>query len=161
MTLFLSHRIERLVDLLAERLLEGETPLFSGHWILLSSQSQKQWLDETVERLKTLTDRKVILKIKGEGALNDCLIDAFAAVCYGSVADVDAVRLGVPVFAGEHSPVWPIAEHDLSRIETPSTPDRAQWLRSLAASEWSLDESNLAWERVKCLLPHTQTCKPQ
>ena len=117
-----------------------------------------EWFDETMATLKEHTDRKIIVKKKGEGALNDVLTNAFAAVCYGSVADVDTVRLGIPVFCGSISPSSFVAQHDLRLIETPSYPDRAQWLRSLAASEWGLDEMSQAWERVKplCQLPPTQ-----
>ena len=121
----------------------------------------KLWLESTMEALKASTDRKIILKRKGEGALADALQNAWSVVCYGSVADVDAVLMGIPAFCGEHSPVWPVAQHDIALIETPIAVDRAKWLRSLAASEWALDEISQAWERVKWLLPHMQSFKPQ
>lgn len=122
----------------------------------------EHWLDETVETLKLYTDRKIHVKHKGVGALNDILTKAFCAVTFSSVADCDAVLLGVPVFCGDYSPAYPVGLHDLSQIETPSTPDREQWLRSLSSSEWNLDEANLAWERIRCLLTvPMQDCKPQ
>jgi len=120
-----------------------------------------KWLGETFATLREHTDRKIILKRKVDGALLDVLQNAWAVVCYGSVADVDAVRMGIPAFCGDHSPVWPVAEHDITLIETPIAVDRAKWLRSLAASEWALDEISQAWERVKWLLPHMQSFKPQ
>ena len=43
-TLFLSHRMDRLVDLLAERLLEGDRPLLAERWILLPGTINRQWL---------------------------------------------------------------------------------------------------------------------
>jgi hypothetical protein len=112
----------------------------------------KAWFEEVMDTLPKYTDRKIVVKPKGESALNDVIADAFCAVCYGSVADVDTVMLGVPVFCGEHSPVYPIAGHDLSQIETPIYPDRSQWMRSLCAAQWHLSEAELAWERVKPLL---------
>jgi len=120
-----------------------------------------KWVNETMTTLKAHTDRKIILKRKGEGDFSEVLRNAWAVVCYGSVADVDAVRMGIPAFCGEHSPVWPVAQHDITLIETPIAVDRAKWLRSLAASEWALDEISQAWERVKWLLPHTASFKPQ
>ena len=43
MTLFLSHRIERLVDLLAEQLVKESSPC-SESWVLLPGSVNKQWL---------------------------------------------------------------------------------------------------------------------
>lgn len=121
----------------------------------------QQWLDEAMTTLKDSTDRRIVIKRKGEGALAEVLQNAWAVVCYGSVADVDAVRMGIPAFCGPHSPIYPVAQHDLRLIETPIAFDRAKWLRSLAASEWALDGISQAWERIKCLLPHMQTFKQQ
>ena len=120
----------------------------------------KQWFDNTMSLLPKYTNRKIVVKEKGVGDLCQTLQDAFAVVCYGSVGDVDTVRLGVPVFCGPTSPAYPMGQEDLSLIETPIYPDRQKWLRSLAASEWRHDEMSLAWERVKCLLALTPSCKP-
>lgn len=121
-----------------------------------------EWFDHTMATLREVTDRKVIIKEKGVGALSDALTDAFAVVCFGSVADVDAVRMGIPAFCSPYSPVYPVAQHDVRLIETPIYPDRAKWLRSLAASEWKLDEISQAWERVSpCLSVLMQNYRPQ
>lgn len=118
----------------------------------------KEWFESVMDTLPKYSDRKIVVKKKGEGALNDVLTKAFCAVTFGSVADVDTVRLGVPVFCGDKSPAFPVGLQDLSLIETPSRPDRSQWLRSLSSAEWHLDEVNLAWDRVKCLLQPIPTC---
>ena len=112
----------------------------------------KEWLEETMVKLRNCTDRKIVLKIKGEGDLCQTLANAWAAVCYGSVGDVDAVRLGVPVFCGPYSAALPMGRTDLTEIENPVFPDRAQWLRSLAGAEWGLNEVGLAWERIRPLV---------
>lgn len=113
----------------------------------------QEWLDEVKDCLPKHTDRRIIYKEKGNGDLLKCLEKAWCVVCSGSVADVDAIRYGVPAICNKFSPVWPIAQHDLSQVESPIYPDRQKWLRSLAASEWRQDEVDLAWERIKCLLP--------
>jgi len=115
-----------------------------------------------MDTIPKYSDRKIVIKKKGEGDLSQVLTKAFCAVTFGSVADIDAVRLGIPVFCSDRSPAAPVGQQDLSRIETPSFPDRGQWIRSLSSAEWHLGEVKLAWERVKCLLTaHTQDCNPQ
>lgn len=117
----------------------------------------KEWFERMMDTIPKYSDRKIVVKSKNEGELLRVLTNAFCVVCFGSVADVDSVRMGVPAFCNIHSPVYPVGLHHLSEIETPSYPDRGQWLRSLSSSEWNLGEVNLAWERVKCLLTaHTQ-----
>ena len=106
------------------------------------------WLDDTLEQLKQVTDRKVIVKTKGEGLLKDYLRDAHALVSFGSVSEVEAAIAGVPVFVSEHSPLSPINQ-PLSNIETPDYPERETWLRSLAASQWYSHEMTEAWHRLR------------
>jgi hypothetical protein len=112
----------------------------------------EDWFKYVTETLPKHTSRPIVVKSKGEGALTDVLAKAWAAVCFGSVADVDAVRLGVPVFAAPTSAAYPMGCPDISQIESPIYPDRAQWVRSLSAAEWHMDEATKAWERVAPLL---------
>lgn len=105
------------------------------------------WTDETVAKLKTLTDRPIVVKNKGEGELAKYLAKAHALVSFGSVSEVEAAIAGVPVFTSEYSPAVPISQ-DIAQIETPSYPDREQWLRALAASQWRITELDKCWERL-------------
>lgn len=116
------------------------------------------WLDKTVETVKNSTNRKIIIKYKGIGGLSDVLENAFAVVSFGSVADVESVMRGIPIFCSEYSPAIPIGLTDFTKIETPIYPDRAKWLRSLAAAEYEAGEELIALERI-CPFLHTQNFK--
>ena len=70
--------------------------------------------------------------------LIDNLQGAHAAVFFNSSASVAAVCEGVPVFADDASCVaWAVANKDISKIETPETFAREQWIHDLAAAHWS------------------------
>lgn len=123
-------------------------PWKKGKEVIVLAPSQKicqalgisgHWAEETALFLRRYTDRPIRIKHKGAGLLGE-LKDCHAVVGLSSVAEVEAARFGVPVFAGEHSPARPIAESDLTRIETPLYPDREPWLRTLSYSQWHTDE---------------------
>lgn len=63
---------------------------------------------------------------------------AHSAVFFNSSASVAAVCEGIPVFVDDASCVaWAVANHDITKIETPATFDRQQWIYDLAAAHWS------------------------
>lgn len=105
------------------------------------------WTDKTVDRLRELSQRPVIVKNKSDGELSKYLNKAHALVSFGSVSEVEAAIAGIPVFTTEYSPASPISQ-DIAHIESPSKPERAQWLRALAASQWRINELNQAWKRL-------------
>lgn len=111
------------------------------------------WLDKAIETVKNNTNRRIVVKNKGVGSLSDALENAFAVVSFGSVAEVEAAMSGIPVFCSEYSPCVPIGTQDFTRIETPSYPDRTQWLKSLAAAEYTAGEEIQALERICQLAP--------
>lgn len=124
------------------------------------------WLRDTLAILAASTKRRVIVKEKGNGVLADMLPKAHALVAYGSVAEVEAALHGVPVFT-HYGPSLPIAQTDISLIETPIYPDRWKWLRALAGAELHLSQPQAAWDRIRPLLESawlsqpTQNCKQQ
>lgn len=70
--------------------------------------------------------------------LIDNLHGAHSAVFFNSSASVAAVCEGVPVFVDDASCVaWAVANKDISKIETPETFAREQWMYDLAAAHWS------------------------
>jgi hypothetical protein len=97
------------------------------------------WARETEELVKRHTDRPVRIKRKGPGLIGE-LRDCHAVVSLSSVAEVEAAKYGIPVFATRHSPASPIAWHDFTKIETPVYPDREAWLRTLSYSQWHVSE---------------------
>lgn len=108
----------------------------------------EHWLDETITELKQYTDRKLVIKKKGEGDFKQAISGAHAVVSFGSVGEVEAAIRGIPVFSSQYSPTVPISQ-PLSEIETPLYPDRTEWMRSLAACEWHKDEMEQCWNRIK------------
>jgi hypothetical protein len=59
-------------------------------------------------------------------------------VFFNSSASVAAACEGVPVFADDSSCVaWSVANKDISKIESPETFAREQWIYDLAAAHWS------------------------
>jgi hypothetical protein len=114
------------------------------------------WLRETIRTLADSTDKRVVIKQKGDGNLADMLKSAHALVSYGSVAEVEAAIAGVPVFT-TCGPSLPIAEQDFSKIETPTFPNRNEWLSALAGAEWHLSELDKAWSRLN---EHSQLFRP-
>jgi hypothetical protein len=106
------------------------------------------WLDKTVEEIRKYTERKIIVKRKGEGDFNQAVKNAHVVVSFGSVADVQASIYGIPVIVSEYSPAIPIS-NKIQDIENLKYPDRTEGLRSLASAEWHRDEMDKCWERLK------------
>ena len=70
--------------------------------------------------------------------LSENLTGAHAAVFFNSSASVAAVCAGIPVFVDDVSCVaWNVANHDISKIESPVMFAREQWLYDLATAHWS------------------------
>ena len=66
--------------------------------------------------------------------------EAYAVVNCSSNPATQAVMQGVPVFVGPDSLAYDVGNHDLARINSPSMPDRTQWLNDIAYTEWTLVE---------------------
>jgi hypothetical protein len=130
-----------------EKLCGSVEPWKKGREILVIEPSSKvekvlaspNWAQRTADRLRAFTDRPIRIKQKGPGLIGE-LKDCHAVVSLSSVAEVEAAKYGIPVFATEHSPASPIAEHDFSKIESPTYPEREAWLRSLSYSQWHVSE---------------------
>ena len=104
----------------------------------------RRWESETVARLKTLTDRPIVVK-REKGNLREYLKDAWALVGTGTVASVEAALMGVPVFVTDLDPSWPINAGPLENIERPEFPDRHDWACTLSYASWhatEIDEVN-------------------
>jgi hypothetical protein len=124
---------------------------------------EEDWTDRTVETLKKHTDREIIVKDKASGPLAPLLHDAWAVVSHSSVAAVEAAYLGVPVFGPATSPAYYVGEEELSEIESPATPQRDAWLRTLSYSQFHLSEirSGLAWEVIEAMYGDQHTDRAQ
>jgi len=122
----------------------------------------EEWLDSVITHIRNQTDRKIVIRphprfpvrLKGDYSdvyfqppqhvKNDVwdleLDNVYAVVNATSSPGVQSVLEGVPAFVGEESMASPVANAIYGSYESPSMPDRTQWINDLAYSEWTLDE---------------------
>ncbi len=105
---------------------------------LISHEGMENWIEKTVEELKRWTDRPILIRDKEcKRPLQNDLISAHCLVTHGSIAAVESVILGCPVFVHPDSAAALVGLTSLSQIETPIYPDRDAWCRSLAYCQWN------------------------
>ena len=111
------------------------------------------WLQQTLDTIRTYTDRRVVIRDRAakridriatstlQQALDD---DIFALVTFNSVAAVESVFHGIPVFTlAPTNAAAPMGLQDLTLIETPRYPDRDevyQWACHLAYGQFHNSE---------------------
>ena len=111
-----------------------------GRNILLCPPSQKAlnywdvnletWILQTTETIKKYTDRPIVIREKANRQIrtNDDTMemalsrDVHCLVTYNSIAAVEALILGKPVFTMGPNAAAPLANKELSRIEKPLMP---------------------------------------
>jgi hypothetical protein len=133
------------------------------------------WLNSTIQQIRKYSKRPIVVrahpgdkKIKQILKINhhavypstnenfvDDLENCWATVVYNSSPGVASIIEGVPAFVTdpipEHSQSFGIANTDLSKIESPITPERQLWVEKLAMCHWKFDElkSGAAWNFFK------------
>ncbi len=96
------------------------------------------WTEKTIATLRKYTDREIRVSDKEtKEPLSERIKGAHALVSHGSNAAVEAAIMGCPVFVYPGSAAALIGKTDLSEIETPAYPEREQWARSLAYSQFN------------------------
>ena len=136
------------------------------------------WVADTIKQVQAHSNRPIILRThprqrvvpplgctyqvpqKLANSYDDfdfdqCLRDAWAVINWNSGPGVQAAIAGVPVFVGASSLAAPVGNQDLSQIEKPVRPDRANWLVDVAHTEWSVEEIATGYP-IKRLLPGLQ-----
>lgn len=118
------------------------------------------WIRMVTDTLRQHTDRPIVFRQKASRGerTNDTIYhalddDVYALVTYQSVAAVEAVQYGIPVFALAPTAADPVGNKNLSMIESPHRPDEDfvyKWLSSIAYGQFSLDEilTGQAWKMV-------------
>lgn len=97
-----------------------------------------RWTERTIAEIRKHTDRKIITRDKEDSrSLQTDLKGAHALVAHGSIAAVESVVCGCPVFVDRDSAASLVGQTDVSKIEAPIYPDRQPWLNSLAYSQWN------------------------
>ena len=136
-------------------------PWRSGRKILIAAPDEKpcvfygidleQWISDTVATLKQHTDREIVVRARTKNRqqrLDDsfaqALTDVHAVVTFNSVAATESIIQGVPVFVlAPCNAAMPVANRDLSQIDTPWLPDRdtvEAWVHHLAYGQFHVNE---------------------
>jgi len=130
-----------------------------GKHILLVTPSEKpckfygitldDWITNTLCEIQKYTDRPVIIRNKAPRkervahSIYEDLANAHAVVTYNSVAAVESVIEGVPVFTLAPTAADPVCDKDLSLLENPTKFDKEliyKWACHLAYGQFHIDE---------------------
>jgi hypothetical protein len=103
--------------------------------------SDPQWTKRTKAELQKYTKRDIIIRDKeSKYPLYKELENAHALVAHGSIAAVESVVMGCPVFVSDLSAAALMGKTNIAEIENPVYPDRTKWLHSLAYCQFTEDE---------------------
>ena len=100
----------------------------------------ESWIADTIDALARVTDRQLVIRDKEQYKRRPIQMDLKGAHClvtHGSIAAVESVILGCPVFVHPDSAAALVGQTDLTKIEKPVYPDRQPWLNALAYSQFS------------------------
>ena len=130
-----------------------------GTHVLLVTPSEKpckfygvnlqDWISNTIATIQKYTDRPIVVRSKSPRrerlthSIYEDLADAHAVVTYNSVAAVESVLEGVPVFTLAPTAADPVCDKDLALLETPSVFDKDliyTWACHLAYGQFHIDE---------------------
>jgi hypothetical protein len=129
----------------------------SAHFMKTLAGVEFDWTEQTLQRLKTVTDREIRVrpwsanKSKSSATLAADLVGAHALVTWSSAAAVTALLAGIPVVVESDDCSARPMSGTLEQIENLPTPDgRHEWANQLADQQWSLDEfrSGFAWSAL-------------
>ena len=113
---------------------------------------EPNWIQQTVNVLKQYTDRPITVRHhQSTLSLKEEIKDAHCLVTHGSVAAVEAVVWGCPVFVSDMSAAKLVGLTDFSKIETPVYPERQPWLSSLAYCQYHEQEllDGTLWQLIR------------
>lgn len=122
-----------------------------GRYIILATHSEtyyglhgttsNRWINETVRRIREVSDREIIITSKNANPAHLHYSGAWCLVTMRSNAAVEAVMRGIPVFCTHDCAASAMGLSDLAKIEQPLYPDgRMEWAGVLADNQWTLYE---------------------
>lgn len=101
----------------------------------------EDWSYRIAAKLRKRTARPITVRHKeSQIPLQEELKDAHCLVAHGSIAAVESVVFGCPVFVDQESAAALVGKVGFDDIENPIYPDRTQWLNSLAYCQFNEDE---------------------
>ena len=126
------------------------------------SLDKSEWLNNTIQKLKEHTDRQIIIREKDtkENRLKDTIYNQidrdniFAVVTFNSIAAIEALCYGIPVFTSAPTAADNLCLKDLDKIENPLYEDITKvekWQHWLAYCQYSFLEmqQGLPFQMIK------------
>ena len=115
--------------------------LYVKYCIYKANFAEPNWTNDTIDKIKRYTDRPIKLRHKPRGRgtsgpseakvpLSEDLKDAWCVVTSCSIAAVEAMCEGIPVFCHDKSFATDVAGTELSDIENPYYGGPEPWLYS-------------------------------
>jgi len=98
------------------------------------------WVEQVVAEIRLHTDRKILVKGRQKGGLEQALGDAWCIVTYNSMAACHALAAGVPSLVLAPGHVASCVSWKWEDIESPAWPDREPWAHACAYHQWQLRE---------------------
>jgi hypothetical protein len=133
----------------------------SDQFFRIHGTSQGQWIRETTDKLRSYTDREIIVTRKvasnAEDNFRASLDDVFAVVVFTSVAGLYATVEGVPCFATQDCASAKFGDMKLENVESPTyVENRLEKLSVLADNQWTLEEisNGSAWKSIYSQIQH-------
>jgi hypothetical protein len=130
-----------------------------GKHVLLVTPSEKpckfyginlqDWINTTINEIQQYTDRPIVIRNKSSRkdrlvhSIYEDLAGAHAVVTYNSIAAVESVLAGIPVFTLAPTAADPVCNKNLKLLENPSVFDKDtiyKWARHLAYGQFHIDE---------------------
>jgi len=98
----------------------------------------RDWIADTIDALARVTDRQLVIRDKeSKRSLQSDLDGAHCLVTHGSIAAVESVILGCPVFVHPDSAAALVGRTDMNMVEKPVYPDRQPWLNALSYAQFN------------------------
>lgn len=120
-------------------------------WCGIIGIDREAFIADALYKIKINTSRKIITRAKGsQRALALDLTDAWCLVTYSSNAAVEAAISGIPVICLGRCAASAISGA-INEIESPPTPDRANWLGVIADNQFTLAEmrDGTCWRQIR------------
>lgn len=128
------------------------------------------WAQKTVEKIKKITDRPIIVRphprspfrqnihgatiqspimIKGTYDSFDIDYNYHCVINHNSGPAVQAAINGIPIICDKTSLAYPVSS-SFDQLENPQLPDREEWFLKLCHTEWTVDEirQGIPFERL-------------
>ncbi|MFN6950979.1 MAG: hypothetical protein ACK4NE_00085 [Albidovulum sp.] len=98
------------------------------------------WTEKAVQAVRDMGFVPQVRHKRSASPLQRDILNARCLVTHGSVAAIEAAVLGCPVVVDPCSAAAPVGHTHFEGIREPVYPDRTEWLRSIAASQFTADE---------------------